>query len=129
MAHAQPCIENKYGIRKPDASQVETMCYLPPKAISSQRKFKRRCLGIHVLPIMFDRGAEILPGLAYRIGLRMRYANGEPSNVETVWGGGGLSEEVSCSDAGRTKFMFSKWKDGCVRSSVTCGQMPQLYYV
>ena len=30
-------------------------CYGGPGHINEQRKFKRRCLGIHTFPILFDR--------------------------------------------------------------------------
>ena len=128
---AKPCIENKYGIRKiKNSEKDQPSCYLPPKPISSQRKFKRRCLGIHVLPVMFVQKAEILPGVAYRIGLRMRYEGTvENKSVETVWGGGGQNEARSSDDCGKVKFRFSKWRQEGIRSSVTCGQIPQLYYV
>ena len=34
---------------------VPTKCYKGPGHISEQRKFKRRCLGIHPYPIFFER--------------------------------------------------------------------------
>ena len=30
-------------------------CYEGPGHINEQRKFKRRCLGIHTYPVLFDR--------------------------------------------------------------------------
>ena len=30
-------------------------CYNGPGHINEQRKFKRRCLGIHTYPVLFDR--------------------------------------------------------------------------
>ena len=34
---------------------VLTKCFMGPGHINQQRKFKRRCLGIHPYPILFDR--------------------------------------------------------------------------
>ena len=42
----------------PPESSLLTKCYMGPGHINQQRKFKRRCLGIHPYPILFDRYVE-----------------------------------------------------------------------
>ena len=37
----------------PDLSLIK--CFKGPGHINEQRKFKRRCLGIHTYPLLFDR--------------------------------------------------------------------------
>ena len=36
-------------------TKLTNKCYKGPGNINEQRKFKRRCLGIHTFPIIFDR--------------------------------------------------------------------------
>ena len=37
------------------APSLLTKCYMGPGHINEQRKFKRRCLGIHPFPVLFER--------------------------------------------------------------------------
>ena len=37
------------------STSILKKCFLGPGNINEQRKFKRRCLGIHTYPILFDR--------------------------------------------------------------------------
>ena len=91
---------------------------------------------------MFDRGAEILPGVTYRIGLQFKNeancseefaaASTGKMCVETVWGGRGQNQfnQIKYLEDGDSRtFHFSKLNDFAFRSSVSSAQIPQLYFV
>ena len=124
--HSAMCIEHEFGAKKRPEIKV---CYDPPGHIRSQRKYKRRCFGIHPWPVMFKESVEILQGQTYFIGLRMHHCGRKNSDpVETVWGGTGCETVRIGIDNG---FRFRKILDkpGQIRSSTTNGQIPLLYYI
>ena len=49
---------NDVDMAVPSETSLLTKCYMGPGHINQQRKFKRRCLGIHPYPIIFDRYAQ-----------------------------------------------------------------------
>ena len=73
---------------------------------------------------IFYRGVEALAKLNYTISLSLSYKEAIP--IGTPWGGNG-SEDAIGEDG--TKFTFSKNKNDKVRSSVSSGQIPVLFYI
>ena len=106
----------------------EVVCYPGPSHIAKQRKSKRRCLGIHPYPVMFDRHVEVLPDVSYELTATLLSCQSDSFSqaVETVWGGGGSD---SCRVPGQTTFHFKPLhKQSNISSSVTSGQIPVIYF-
>ena len=145
--HSKMCIDHKNGFSLKNTRTTE--CYPGPGAIMSQRKYKRRCLGIHPLPVFFSRWmwslywlthlcnamicpflyrhVEIPKGLPFSINLKMAYeGDARAWPVETVWGGGG---ECEMPGEDGTKFYFNSVDDNETRSFISSGQLPLLYYI
>lgn len=131
LEHARMCVDHELGHR----IRTGVECFAPPRHIDEQRKWKRRCFGIHPWPIMMQQSAEVLSDRPYHVGLRMEYclpdedAGGRPSPsppVETVWGGGG-DEQMEAG--GGLAFRFTRCGRADVRSSATAGQIPFLFYI
>ncbi len=125
LDHARSCVDHELGHR----IRTGVECLAPPRHIDSQRKWKRRCFGVHPWPMRMDQSAEVLSDRPYHIGLRMEYGEegvgGWP--VETVWGGGGEQEmAVEGADLG---LRFTRCGRSDVRSSATSGQIPFLFYM
>ena len=80
------------------------------------------CMGLHPLPVIFKSRipVELHPGTNYEVHLEMEYIGMGVGDMETVWGGDG-AEEV---DGVR----FTKVIRQGVTSSITCGQIPIIYY-
>ena len=80
------------------------------------------CMGLHPLPVIFKSRipVELQPGPNYEVHLEMEYIGTGVGDMETVWGGDG-AEEV---DGVR----FTKVTRQGVTSSITCGQIPIIYY-
>ena len=104
----------------------EIVCYPAPTHINRQRKSKRRCVGIHPYPAFFSSPVEILPGVQHH--LILDFLEKDASlDVETVWGGGGR-EIVSITEAA-SHFHFRLLDEPArLRSSVTSGQIPVIFY-
>ena len=81
-----------------------------------------QCMGLHPLPVIFKSQipVELHPGTNYEVHLEMEYIGMGVGDMETVWGGDG-AEEV---DGVR----FTKVIRQGVASSITCGQIPIIYY-
>ena len=79
-------------------------------------------MGLHPLPVIFKAQipVELQPGPNYEVHLEMEYIGMGVGDMETVWGGDG-AEEV---DGVR----FTKVTRQGVTSSITCGQIPIIYY-
>ena len=122
LDHADMCIEHEFGLKK----KPEVICYPPPSGISSQRKYKRRCLGIHPFPVMFPASQEICRDRSHFLSLKI-FTAGDFWAAETVWGGGGAPEVYG--DDGVTFYFHQMTSRQGIRSSVTNGQIPILFYV
>ncbi len=72
LDHGRMCIDHELGNR----IRRGVECLAPPRHIDSQRKFKRRCFGVHPWPVQLRQSAEILTDRPYHIGLRMSYCGG-----------------------------------------------------
>lgn len=90
-----------------------------------------RCTGVHVWPMMFDHSVEVEPESRYVVRLSMESAlpaeNCALRPVETVWGGRGM--EIATTERPGLKFRFISAEKPDLRFSVTCGQIPVIYYV
>lgn len=113
------CIDHTTGAKKTDV-----VCFPPPGQIYRHRKTKRHCLGIHPYPVMLDFPLEVMEESSCRLQLGMEY-EGLARPMETVWGGGG--EQVVVKD--NVQFSFTRVEGEHVRSSLTSGQIPLLYYI
>lgn len=128
LANAKMCINHQTGsiLEESETSR----CYPGPGQVSQHRKHKRRCLGIHPYPVMLDQGVEIHPGHPYCIGMQIHMPDHPGWTVETVWGGGGeeTSKATCCQGRKRILFKFAKLQRNDVRSSLSSGQIPVIYY-
>jgi len=118
LSHSSMCIDRTNGQKK-----VDKECYPPPGHLYQHRKAKRHCLGLHPLPVMFSLPLEVPKKTVCRLKLLMEYKDG--GTVETVWGGGGQEK----LNSGKSSFHFIRVIGEDVRSSVTSGQIPLLYYL
>ena len=85
-------------------------------------------MGLHPYSVMFNNSAEVVIGRFYMVEVRMEYSGIiDFVPMETVWGGSG--EARVKGEDGRTEFWFLKLERDCVRSSVSSGQIPLLFYV
>ncbi len=122
LEHSARCIDHELGTK----TRHDVVCYLPPQSIKSQRKFKRRCFGVHPWPILFSESLEILSDRAYCIVIALAFVR-RAEAVECVWGEGGESEFRA--ERG-VRFFFDKLhRQSHLRSSVSRGQIPIIFYV